>query len=97
MAKEGRQRLAKAMQDAERFLTRRELFVHNDSFLHIQESQHNDAHFCRQTDVAAENWVRKGCICNKCVISNYPELGLCEELADFPTTPYLLGAIESHL
>lgn len=37
--------------------------------------------------LAVENWVRKGCICNECVISNCPELGLCEELADFPQLP----------
>lgn len=43
--------------------------------------------FAGRQMLQAENWVRKACICNKCVISNYPGLGLCEELADSPQLP----------
>lgn len=43
--------------------------------------------FAGRQMLPVENWVRKGCICNEHVISNYPELGLCEKLADFPQLP----------
>lgn len=39
-----------------------------------------------------ENWVRKGCICNERVISNYPEWPCVKNLL-IPAAPYLLDAI----
>lgn len=60
---------------------------------YIYESWSTMMHvFAGRQMLPIENWVRKGCICNECVISNYPEWPYVKNLL-IPATHYLLDAI----
>lgn len=90
--KEGRdwQNPSKLQKD---FWPKGELLVYNDSFYTYKSDSTMMHVFAGRQMLPVENWVRKGCICNECVISNYPESGLCEEHADFPQVPIYWGLL----